>query len=146
MLRARATTVLHMMGLLGLAAVLFGCNAQTSNSSSDPGTHYAAAVDTNSFDALLASEPEKPILVDFWAEWCGPCKALAPDVEAIAGEYREKLTVAKVDIDESPELAQRYEVEYVPTLIIFRNGQELTRLVGPSGKQPIVNALTPILH
>lgn len=80
------------------------------------------------FDKLLASE--QPMLVDFWATWCGPCKMLAPVIEELAAQYDGKVTVAKVDVDEEQDLAARYGVMSIPTVVLFQNGQEVERLVG----------------
>ncbi len=84
---------------------------------------------TQGFDKALASDT--PMLVDFWATWCGPCQMLGPVIEQLAEEYEGKdVLVGKVDVDESPELAARYGVMSVPTVILFQNGEEKDRKVG----------------
>jgi thioredoxin 1 len=85
------------------------------------------------FDETVASSGE-PILVDFWAEWCGPCKAIAPILDELASENAGKLAIGKLNIDENPNAARRYDVMSIPTLILFKDGQPVKRLVGAKGK------------
>ena len=79
----------------------------------------------------------KPVLVDFWAEWCGPCIQIAPALEELASEYGEKLTVAKVNIDENPVTPTRYGVRGIPTLILFKNGEIAATKVGAASKSKL---------
>lgn len=72
----------------------------------------------------------KPVLVDFWASWCGPCKMVAPELEAVAGTYEGKAVVAKVNVDDQPGIATNYKVMSIPTMVVFKNGQEVNRIVG----------------
>ena len=78
-----------------------------------------------------------PVVVDFWAEWCGPCKAVAPVLEEIAKEQADRLKIAKVDIDANPQLPQNYSIRGIPTLILFRDGQAVATKVGAGSKQQI---------
>ncbi len=85
-----------------------------------------------------------PVLVDFWAPWCGPCRALGPELEEIAEELKGKATVAKVNVDEEPELAQFYGVQSIPNLIIFKQGKPIRQLIGFHNKSVILEALQQI--
>ena len=94
------------------------------------------AVTADTFEAEVLNS-EVPVLVDFWAEWCGPCRMLAPAVEAVAKQYAGSASVVKVNVDESPAVAQRYGVRGIPTLILFKGGQEAERVVGAVPKEAI---------
>lgn len=86
----------------------------------------------------------EPVLVDFWAEWCGPCHMVSPAVEAI-GEEQAGLSVAKLNIDENPDVTRKYQVLSIPSLILFKDGEEATRLVGARPKEAILKELQPHL-
>ena len=89
------------------------------------------------FDEEIAGSSE-PILVDFWAEWCGPCKMIAPVLEEIAEEYDGKLRIAKLNVDDNPQTARRFDVMSIPTLILFQDGQPKKRVVGAKGKNALL--------
>ena len=86
-----------------------------------------------------------PVLVDFWAEWCGPCHMVAPVLEEIASEKQGKLTIAKLDIDANPETARRFGILSIPSMLLFVDGVEKRRLVGARGKQQILGDLAEFL-
>jgi len=102
--------------------------------------HFAKeATDTNFQSDILGSD--KPVLVDFWAEWCGPCRMIAPTVEAIAEEYKDKAGVFKMNVDDNQVMPNQYGVRGIPTLILFKNGKEQERIVGAVSREAIAKVI-----
>lgn len=103
-----------------------------------------SAVDDSTFasDVLKSSQP---VVVDFWAEWCGPCKMIAPLLEEIATEQAGKVRIAKLNVDDNPDVARRFEVMSIPTLIVFRDGAPAKRLIGAKGKGQLLQELSEFL-
>lgn len=100
-------------------------------------------------DATFQSEvleSEKPVLVDFWADWCGPCRMIAPSVSAMAEEYENVLRVAKLDVDDNPAVPGRYGIVGIPTLMLFKQGQVVERITGALPKDRIVAQILPHLE
>ena len=99
---------------------------------------------TSTFDEVVGASSE-PVVVDFWAEWCGPCKMIAPILEEIANEKAGAIKIAKLNVDDNPDLARRFDVMSIPTLIVFKDGQPSKRLVGAKGKNQLLQELTEFL-
>jgi thioredoxin 1 len=99
---------------------------------------------SSTFDETVNGS-SKPILVDFWAEWCGPCKMIAPILAEIAVEQKDALVVSKLNVDDHGDIAQRYNVMSIPTLLLFNNGELVKRLVGAKGKGALLQELSEFL-
>lgn len=104
----------------------------------------ALAVTAEDFEKEVL-QSEIPVLVDFWAEWCGPCKALGPTIDDIANETAGKLKVVKLDTDKAPSVAAKYGIMSIPTLILFKKGDIIEQLVGMMPKQKIMEKVSPHL-
>lgn len=110
----------------------------------DKTTSPTLAVTDASFEQAVL-KAEGPVLVDFWAEWCGPCHAVAPTLEEIARDYAGRLTVAKLNIDDSPESPQRFGVRAIPTLLLFQDGEVKASTIGVRSKSELVELVEQVL-
>jgi len=96
------------------------------------------------FDAEVL-QSSKPVIVDYWAEWCGPCRMVAPVLEEIAGEHADKIEVVKLNIDDNPKVAQRYQIMAIPTMSVFQNGEVVKQIVGAKPKSALLKELAEFI-
>ena len=108
--------------------------------SSSTTRHLTELTDASFSSEVLGSD--QPVLVDFYADWCPPCKMLAPILEGVAGQVGDEAVLGKVNVDRNPQVAQRYNIASLPTVLVFRNGQEVDRMIGVQPGQRYVSALT----
>jgi thioredoxin 1 len=90
-------------------------------------------------------QSSKPVVVDYWAEWCGPCRMVGPVLEEIAGEHADKIDVVKLNIDQNPKVAQRYQIMAIPTMSVFQNGEVVKQIVGAKPKAALLKELAEFI-
>ena len=103
------------------------------------------AVDDSNFDQIVL-QAKTPVLVDFWAEWCGPCRMVAPMVEELAEEYEGRISFVKLDVDQNPKTASKYGIMSIPTLLLFKNGSPVSNIVGFRPKAELKRSLDTVLE
>lgn len=103
----------------------------------------ALVITDSNFDELLKSG--KPLVVDFWAEWCGPCKMIGPIVEDLSHEYEDKVTIGKLDVDENNDITTRYGIRNIPTILFFKDGVQVDKQVGATQKSVMVQKIEALL-
>ncbi len=126
----------------GLRPICGKCKAPLAGTAAAGDGHPVIVTDAN-FASTVAASPI-PVLLDLWAEWCGPCRMIAPIVEELAHELAGKIRVGKLNIDENPQTAARFGVRSIPTLLVLRGGREIDRIVGAVPKQEIVRRLDAV--
>jgi thioredoxin 1 len=105
---------------------------------------HPVAISDSSFQSEVI-DSDKPVLVDFWAEWCGPCKMIAPVLEGIADEYADSLKITKLDVDNNPKTSMKFGVMSIPTLLLFKNGEVVEKLIGFMPKERLLGKIKPHL-
>jgi thioredoxin 1 len=105
---------------------------------------HPVAISDTSFEAEVA-KADKPVLVDFWAEWCGPCRMIAPVLENLAEEYAGSLKIAKLDVDHNPQVSFKFGVQSIPTMILFKDGKEVERIIGYVPKERLLSRIKPYI-
>src|SRR5215472_8492599 len=113
--------------------------AELTNQKVSGNTHLTEFTDQNFDEQVLKSD--KPVLVDFWATWCGPCRAITPTVEAVAEQFADRTKVGKVNVDENMNVTSRYRITGIPALLLFKNGQVAEQLTGVQSKDALVKML-----
>ena len=106
---------------------------------------YPVAISDSSFENEVVNA-DKPVLVDFWAEWCGPCRLIAPMLEKLADEYAGSLKITKLDVDANPKTMVKLGVQSIPTLILFKGGEPVERMVGFTSKERLLTKIRPYLE
>ena len=107
-------------------------------------SEFTIDVNEENFDSVVM-DSDKPVLVDFWAEWCGPCKMLTPTIEALAEEYKDTSSIVKINVDDSPAIATKYGIRSIPSILLFKSGDVVEQRVGAVSKDELAGMLDKII-
>jgi len=107
-------------------------------------SEFTIDVNDENFESVVMNS-DKPVLVDFWAEWCGPCKMLTPTIEALAEEYKDTSSIVKINVDDSPAIATKYGIRSIPSILLFNNGDVVEQRVGAVSKDELASMLDKII-
>jgi thioredoxin 2 len=118
-----------------------GAHLEVKTGASGADTSRPITITDASFEREVLQAGERPVLVDCWAPWCGPCRMIAPVLDQLAAESGGRYLIAKLNVDENPQTATRYRIQSIPTLLIFKNGQPIDRMIGVQSKQTIASKL-----
>lgn len=140
-----AVNVVMNFLLVAVLCLLNGCGKQGEATDTHAGSTNLVTLTQSNFETEVLSSSQ-PVLVDFWAVWCGPCRAVAPAVAALADEFQGKAKVGKVDVDKETSLAQQYSINAIPALLIFKNGKVVDQMVGVRSKSELKEALNKHLE
>ena len=127
-----------------MAISLVGCSQQPSASKEAPKAASAELIKHLNANSFSAETQKGLVMVDFWATWCPPCRQMAPVLDEVAKDVKGKATIAKVDVDENRQLASQYNIQGIPTLILFKDGKEIARFVGLQSKDYLVQQLNQV--
>ncbi len=130
--------------MLGSPSVFVLDEASPNKQEEKPMANNIAQVSDDTFDREVLQSP-LPVLIDFWAPWCGPCRAIAPIVDELAGEYADKLKIVKMNVDDNPRTPARYGVRGIPTLLLFKDGHVRQQIVGAVPKSHLITALATVV-